>query len=299
MLNQLDLSVIIVSWNVCVPLRECLQTVDAALQGISSEVIVVDNDSADDTVGMIRSEYSWIKLLPQTRNLGFGKACNKALSEARGEYILFLNPDTRVATNSIRSMLEKLKTDEKIGFIGPKVLNADGSFQPACRRSVPTPKSALFKMIGLSYLCPRHPELAKYHLGHMSEDEEGEVEAISGSCMLIPRRCLVAGFDERFFMYGEDLDLCVQIRALGYRGYYFPQAQITHLYRQSSQKRRFKSLFHFYHSAYLFFQKHYAHKVFWGTRGLIYGGLCLRMLIAYAKALGDELAWQVRKIGAR
>lgn len=255
------ISVVIVTWNVAEVISSCLQSVNAALQGIASEIIVVDNDSSDDTVAIIRNQFPRVELIHESRNWGYGKGNNIGISRSRGDYVLILNPDTLVTPSALQTMLARMQSSETIGFVGPQILNKDGSFQAACRRTIPTPQSAFFQLTGLSMLFPRHPAIARYQMGGLDPDQSIEVEAISGSCMLLRRIAIGTGFDERYFMYAEDLDMCLEIRKKGYRGFYDASALITHLHRHSSRKAKYRMRVHFYYSAYLFFKKHYGQRL--------------------------------------
>jgi GT2 family glycosyltransferase len=275
------LSVIIVSWNVSRLLQRCLQTVQLAVKDISSEILVIDNASRDGTLEMLTQDFPDIHVLAQKENLGFGRANNLGVEHSKGDFLLLLNPDTEVNEDAIVVLLAAMKADPQMGFAGPQILNADGSFQEACRRMIPTPQCAFYKMIGLSKLFPNHARFSTYNYGKLSVETVSKVEAISGSCMCIRREAWGFGFDERYFMYAEDLDLCWDIRKKGYYGQYVPDAVITHLYRGSSSKRCFRSLYHFYLAAFLFFHKHYFGKMNMFLFVLLTIGLCVKFVLAY------------------
>ncbi len=277
------LSVIIVTWNSEERIIPCLSSLSTACATLDHEIIVVDNNSQDNTVSLIQQHFSHVIIWQEPNNWGYGKGNNLGVRHSKGSFILILNPDTEVPSETLNVLLDTIQENPSIGFIGPKILNSDGSFQAACRRSIPTPQSALFKISGLSKLFPKHPTIAQYNLGHLDPDQPSEVEAISGSCMLFRREAYGQGFDLRYFMYAEDLDICLTIRQKGLRGFYQPQAVITHHHRGSSSKRWVKSTFHFYYSAYLFFQKHYANKMNLLTKTMIVAGLILATSAALIK----------------
>jgi O-antigen biosynthesis protein len=286
----MKISLIIVSWNVSNLLKECLDSIIKYTKNIEYEIIVVDNASVDATDEMIK-KYSNIRYIKNNSNLGFGKACNQGLNVAKGEYVVFLNPDIKLKHNLFYKLANKMDEDKTIGFIGPKILNSDGTFQKACRRSIPNPKTAFFKLIGFSKLFPKHKKFSKYNLGDLSIDSEMEVEAISGSCLFARKDILdkINGFDEDFFMYGEDLDLCYRISKQGYKGYYLPLAEVIHHHRASSNKRIFKSKFNFYYSAYLFYKKHF--RSFW-LEIFVISGLFFKLLFDYVKNILEKIIYK-------
>ena len=205
-------SVIIVSYNV----RSYLaHAIDAILKSNYEklEIIVVDNHSYDGTCEYLNENYQDIEplfVISNSENVGFGKAVNQAFEVATGEYIMVLNPDTIIEENTISTLVEYLERNNKVGMVGPKILNADGTLQVACKRSFPTIKVALPKLLGLDRLFPRSRWAGKYNLTYLDSEKIHKVDAISGSCMLIKSKIFkeINGFDEKFFMFGEDLDLC-------------------------------------------------------------------------------------------
>lgn len=280
----MKLSIIIVTWNADLLLQRCLHSIIENTKKTSYEIFVIDNASTDQTENICCKQIPKIIYQKNQKNLGFSKACNQGASLAQGEYLLFLNPDTIISNESLSLLIDKMDQDPLIGFIGPKILNIDGSFQAACRRTIPDLKSAFFKLFGFSKLFPSHSLFSKYQLGNLSPDLEMQVEAISGSCLLCRKDVFkkVGGFDEKFFMYGEDLDLCYCITKAGFKGYYLPSAQIIHAHKGSSKKRKFRSLFHFYYSAYLFYQKHHKNRLF---RLMVFFFLALKLFLVYLKEI--------------
>ncbi|PJA99490.1 MAG: glycosyl transferase, partial [Ignavibacteria bacterium CG_4_9_14_3_um_filter_36_18] len=205
--DVLDLSIIIVNYNVKEFLQNLLHSIDKAAQTISTEVIVVDNASDDGSVDFIREKFPGVKLFANDKNLGFSKANNIALKEAKGKYLLLINPDTLVREDTFTKIIEFFETHPEAGLAGCKILNPDGTLQLACRRSFPGPWTSFTKVTGLSALFPRSKMFARYNLTYLDENQTYEVDAISGSFMMFTREVFekVGGLDERFFMYGEDL----------------------------------------------------------------------------------------------
>jgi hypothetical protein len=209
---------------------------------------------------MLRREFPEVRFIGNDRNLGFGKANNQALNKARGRYVLFQNPDTLIEENTLRVLMRRMDADPRIGICGPKILNADGSLQAACRRSFPTPSVALPKLLGLSKLFPKSKWFGKYNLTYRDPGQSYAVDAVSGSFMFC-RGALVrelGGFDEDFFMYGEDLDLCRRVQLSGKSVYYIPETTIIHYKGESSKSAPFDSLLAFYRAMDIFVRKHFS-----------------------------------------
>ena len=226
----MKLSIIIVSYNVCSYLRQCLHSIYQTANINDIEVIVVDNYSHDKTCDMIAKEYPKVRVIQNHVNLGFSKSVNIGLVHANGEYLCLLNPDTLISENTFTSLLDYIINHPKVGCIGPKIMNPDGTLQLACKRSFPHPLTAFFKLIGMSRLFPKSRLFGHYNLTYLDENEIQKVDALSGSFMLIPRKIFqeVGKFDESFFLYGEDLDYCYRIQQCGYELVYNPHVSIMH-----------------------------------------------------------------------
>ncbi len=254
----MDLSIVIPTYNIAEVLDDCLATVNKFTKDMEFEIIVVDNGSIDNIEDIV-AKHDRVTFIKNKKNLGFGKACNIGLRVSKGNYVVFLNSDTRIYDNCFKKLVDKIASDKTIGFIGPKMTNRDGSFQTACRRRIPTPFSAFCRMFGLDTIFPNSKLFAQYGMGNIPIDQEMEIEAISGACLMSTKEILdkLGGFDEDYFIYGEDLDMCLQITKMGYKGYYYPKAEILHYHKATTKKRKYMFLFHFYYSAYLFFKKNY------------------------------------------
>jgi len=218
----MDLSIIIVNYNVKEFLQNLLHSIDKAAQSIKHEVIIVDNASDDGSVEYLQKNFlqqDRIKLIANKKNLGFGRANNQGLKIAQGKYLLLLNPDTLLSEDTLKKMIGFLEKSSDAGMAGCKILNPDGTLQLACRRSFPGPWVSFCKVTGLSTLFPNSRLFAKYNLTYLDENQTYEVDAISGSFMMLKKEVYdkVGGFDEDFFMYGEDLDLCYRIQKSGYK----------------------------------------------------------------------------------
>lgn len=256
----MELSIVIVNWNTKDLLGECLNSIKRNSDGIQKEIFVVDNNSSDGSAAFVKENYPEVNLIENSENLGFSRANNIALHKVCGKYTLLINSDTVVEPSAISLMIDFLHKHPDAGMAGPMLLNSDGTIQLACRRSIPTPKVAFYKITGLGRLFPGHREFAKYNLTYRNSNELQEVEAISGACMMIKKKAMdeIGLLDERFFMYGEDLDWCYRLGQKGWKIYYIPEARVIHHHRASSKKRRFRSTLNFYQAMYIFYRKHFS-----------------------------------------
>jgi len=254
-----DVSVIIVNYNVRDFLHQSLLSLQKALKGIRSEIFVVDNASDDGSAEMVRRRFPRIRLIANTANLGFAKANNIAIKKARGKFLLLINPDTIVQEDTIRVMVDFLQSHPDVGLAGCKILNPDGSFQPACRRGFPTPWVAFTKIFGLSIVFPKSKLFGKYNLTYLNTEETYPVDAVSGSFMMVRKEICehVGGLDESYFMYGEDLDWCYRIREAGWRIYYVHSTQIIHYKGESTRRSSLDEIRTFYNAMHLFVEKHF------------------------------------------
>ena len=247
----MKLSIVIVSYNVRDYLENCLQSVSSALEGIEGEVFVVDNHSDDDSVEAVRSQYPWVRLIENQENMGFSRANNIAIREARGEYVLLLNPDTIVEEATLREVLRFMEEHPKAGGAGVMMHNADGSLAPESRRALPTPWVSCLKMLGFT---------KRYYMSHLPWDQPGRIEVISGAFCFLRKKALdeVGLLDEDFFMYGEDIDLSYRLMKGGWENWYLPYP-ITHFKGKSTQKSDYRYVHIFYKAMLIFFRKHYSH----------------------------------------
>lgn len=254
-----DLSVVVVNYRTKDHLRVALASVFASETSYSYEVFVVDNDSGDGSAEMVEQEFPAVRLLRNVNN-GFSKANNIALEQVTSRFVLVLNPDTRLDKDVIQTCVDYLAAHPDIGALSCRVILGDGTLDKASRRRLPGPLNSFYRFSGLALLFPNSRRLSSYNLTFMPEDQPTDVDAISGCFMLIPRHVLdeVGLFDERFFMYGEDIDLCLRIKRAGYRIYYYPEVAITHYKRQSSRKTPLTCLWHFHDAMWIFYKKHYA-----------------------------------------
>jgi len=257
-------SVVIVSYNVRELLDACLQSLRHAAahlereRGAVAEIIIFDNDSRDGTVSLLKPRWPDLTWIASDRNLGFGSGCNRGAATATQDLLLFLNPDTLVREDTLTVMFDFFATHADAGAVGCKVVNRDGSLQAASKRSFPSPRVAAYKFLGLGNLFPQSRVFGRYNLTYLDENQTHEVDAISGSFLCVRTSVYreVSGFDEDFFMYGEDLDLCFRIKAKGLRNYYHPDTQVVHFKGESAKSRPFRSFLYFYEAMILFSRKH-------------------------------------------
>lgn len=258
----MDLTVVIVSYNVKYFLEQALHSTFKALEGIAGEVFVVDNNSADGSCEMVKRKFPQAILIENKQNTGFSKANNQAIQQAKGRYVLLLNPDTVVQEDSFKKCILFMDTHQDAGALGVKMIDGKGKFLPESKRSLPTPKVAFYKMFGFSTLFPKSKIFGQYHLGYLSNDEVHEVDVLSGAYMFIRKSVLdkIGYLDEEFFMYGEDIDLSYRITLAGYKNYYFPDTSIIHYKGESTKKTSVNYVFVFYRAMIIFAKKHYSQK---------------------------------------
>jgi hypothetical protein len=253
-----DLSVIIVNYNVKEFLLNLLHSVEKASSNISKEIIVIDNASDDGSVEAIKQKFPSVRLIENKSNVGFGKANNQGLKIAQGKYLLFINPDCIVSEDTFTKMISFFDSHPDCGLAGCKILNSDGTLQLACRRSFPGPWTSFTKVTGLSNLFPKSKIFARYNLTYLDENKTYEVDAVSGSFMMMRKDVYekTGGFDEKFFMYGEDLDLCYRVQKSGFKVYYVHDTQVIHYKGESTKRSNLDDTKLFYDAMHLFVKKH-------------------------------------------
>lgn len=254
-----SLSIIIVSYNVRYFLEQCLLSVRCAAKGIATEVIVVDNDSDDDTLSFLSPRFPEVHFIAAGANLGFAKACNLGYLQALGNYILYLNPDTLLAEDSLHKVLHFIQAKPDAGAVGVHMIDGSGRYLPESKRGLPSAFTSLYKLCGLARCFPRSKTFGRYYLGHLSPQHHHAVEVLAGAFILMPRAVheKVGGFDETFFMYGEDIDLSYRILKAGYCNYYFAATTIIHFKGESTRRNTPRHVHTFYGAMDVFVCKHY------------------------------------------
>ncbi|WP_281297225.1 glycosyltransferase family 2 protein [Flavobacterium limnophilum] len=252
----MQLSIIILNYNVRYFLELCVLSVQNAIQNIDAEIIVIDNNSLDDSCAMMKKRFPNVKLIENKENSGFPKGNNIGVSQAKGEYICILNPDTVVAEDTFAKVLAFAKKQKDLGIVGVKLIDGTGNFLPECKRGTPTPFVAFTKIVGLYKIFPK--TFGKYYAQHLSENETGKVEILVGAFMLMKREFYneIGGFDENCFMYSDDIDLSYMALKKGKSNYYFHETSVIHYKGESTVKdgtymKRFREAMNF------FYKKHF------------------------------------------
>ena len=255
----MKISVVIVNYNVKYYVGQCIDSVRRALRGIDSEIIVVDNHSRDGSVDYL-SKIEGVRIIESGHNLGFSKANNIAIRQSTAEYVLMLNPDTIVAEDAIRMIIDFADSHPQAGGIGVRMHNDWGTTARESRRGLPSPMTSFYKIIGLSKRLPLHRKYGRYYMGWLPWDSPSRIEVVSGACFLVRRKALdeVGLMDEDYFMYGEDIDLSYRLLKGGWENWFVP-ADIIHYKGESTQKTSFNYVHVFYNAMLIFMRKHYSH----------------------------------------
>ncbi len=256
------IAVIIVNYNVVFFLEQCLNSVAEAMKQEPAEVWMVDNNSVDGSVEMVREKFPWVNVIANKDNKGFSKANNQAMEQSSCKYQLLLNPDTVIEEDTLFKVVKYMDEHPDVGGLGVRMVDGKGIFLPESKRGLPTPAVAFYKIFGISRIFPKSKIFGKYHLGYLSEFETNEIEILSGAFMLMRKEALdkVGLLDEAFFMYGEDIDLSYRIIKGGYKNVYFPETRIIHYKGESTKKSSVNYVFVFYRAMVIFARKHFSQK---------------------------------------
>jgi N-acetylglucosaminyl-diphospho-decaprenol L-rhamnosyltransferase len=289
---QLDLLIVVVNYNTCDLLRDCLASIYDSRGDFSYQVCVVDNNSHDGSVEMVRQEFPQAQLIASSINGGYAYANNLGLrafgfqnaplaghpSSLAPRYALLLNADTLLPPSALQEMLDFMEAHPEAGAAGPRLVREDGSLDLACRRSFPTPSAFFYRMMGLSKLFPKSPRFGRYNLTYLDPDELTEVDSVVGAFMLVRGETIhqVGLLDEAFFLYGEDLDWAYRIRKAGWKIYYNPQVTVLHVKGASTRKHSRKARYEFYRAMDIFYRKHYAATTPFWLHWLIVAGIILQ-----------------------
>jgi GT2 family glycosyltransferase len=278
----MELSVIIVNFNAREFLKQCLFSVISAAENIDCEIFVVDNNSEDGSVGMIKNEFPDVKLIINTVNSGFSAANNQAIKKSQGRFVLLLNPDTIVEKDTFSKCIDFMNMHTDAGALGIRMINGEGKFLPESKRAFPTPGIAFFKTFGLSFLFPKSQLLNKYYLPQIDILETALTEVISGAYMFIRRETLGKSglLDEDFFMYGEDIDLSYRLLQTSYNNYYFPLASIVHFKGKCTSGVGYKDILQFYDSMRIYVRKHSVEENYRAFRLIIIAAIYFREILA-------------------
>ncbi|MFZ0389379.1 MAG: glycosyltransferase [Calditrichia bacterium] len=279
------ISIVVVNYNVKDYLQQALTSFKRGLRDIPNEIFVVDNASIDGSVEVIRQHFPAVKMIENQKNVGFGKANNQALEKVQGRFVVIINPDTVVQEDTFTKLLDFFEENPQAAAATCKIINPDGTFSVDCRHSIPTPSIAFWKVTGLSKLFPKNRIFGQYNMTYLDPDEIYQVPAVSGSFMMLRREVLeeVGLFDERFFMYCEDIDLCHRMNLAGYKIFYVPTTQIIHYKGESTRKDNLDYVITFNRSLYQFFKKYYAPSSIFLFRWLVTLGILVRGAVIYGR----------------
>jgi N-acetylglucosaminyl-diphospho-decaprenol L-rhamnosyltransferase len=280
-----DLTIIIVSWNVCDYLAACLDSIQANKGDLAVEVIVVDSHSSDDTVEMVRARYAWVKLLPQTSNIGFTRGNNIGLRAAQGRYLFLLNPDTEMVGDALARMVSYLDNNPSVGVVGPHTLNPDGTTQSTCRR-FPTPVTALLESTWLQGIAPRRA-LDRFYARDIGDTDTADVDWVQGSALLMRRKVYaqIGGLDEQYIMFSEELDWCKRARTAGWRVVYLGSASIIHHGGKSTEQVSALKHIYFQESKLRYFRKYHGRYVAEGLRAFLVASYSAQSLLEWTKGV--------------
>ena len=276
----MQLSIIILNYNVRYFLELCVLSVQSALETINGEIIVIDNNSQDDSCAMMKQRFPNVKLIQNKENLGFPKGNNIGVAHAKGEYICILNPDTVVAEDTFTKVLAFAKQQSDLGIVGCKLIDGAGNFLPESKRGVPTPWVAFTKITGFYKLFVNSGTFGKYYAQHLNENQTGKTDVLVGAFMFLKRDLYleVGGFDEDCFMYADDIDLSYRILQKGKSNYYFHETTVLH-YKGESTVKDEKYLKRFQEAMNFFYKKHFRVHVFFSLfmkLGIIFFSLVKR-----------------------
>lgn len=282
-----DISVVIVSYNVSHYLRLCLESVFKAARGHCIEVFVVDNASSDDSVNMVKEYFPQVRLIENQQNIGFSKANNLAIKEAKGKYLLLLNPDTILPETIFDTCLKIMREHPEVAAAGIRMIDGRGQYLPESKRGLPTPLVSFFKISGLYRLFPNSKVVNKYYLGNTSPCENQYIEVLAGAFMFVKRDVAseVGYLPEEYFMYGEDVDFSYQILQKGYKNYYIAEDKILHFKGESTKKGSFNYVYVFYKAMAVFSAKYFGNGIAFFYHVLISIGIFLTAFVAIIKRL--------------
>lgn len=288
----MHLSVVVVNYNVKHFLEQCLCSVQKSINAskIEGETIVIDNNSRDNSVAYLKPLFPCVRFVSNDQNVGFAKACNQGYKISRGKYVLFLNPDTIVAEDCFSKCLSFFETHNDAGAVGVKMLDGRGHLLKESKRAFPSPVTSLFKLFGFARLFPKSKTFSRYHLGHLDENENHEVDVLAGAYMMVRRDLLdqLGGFDEVFFMYGEDVDLSYRIQKIGFKNYYIAESSILHFKGESTRKGSLNYVRMFYNAMSIFVRKHYRGGKASAFNFLIHIAIWLRAVMS---GIGKFILW--------
>lgn len=285
----MNLSIIIVNYNTKELTHQTIDSIINNSSGLDYEIIVVDNST--NLTEQCTYESKYVTVMRDVENHGFGHACNIGAAKSIGDILLFLNSDTLIHDNSLNKCVDYMKKDEKIGVLGARILLRDGTLDHGCKRGFPTPSAALYYYVGLDRKYPSSKKYGSYRQTFLNELVSNEVDSVSGAFLMIKKDIFdnINGFDETFFMYGEDLDLCYRVKEKGFKVIYYADAVITHLKGQSGLHKSSNTvIYHFYNAMILFYNKHYKNKYNVFIKFLVYSAIKIKYYLTLLKSRGNK-----------
>tara|TARA_B100001750_G_C15513456_1_gene605287 strand:- start:94 stop:933 length:840 start_codon:yes stop_codon:yes gene_type:complete len=256
----MKLSIIIIHYKNKQRLTTCLNSINKI--ELNKEIIIIDNNSNDNIEDSLKT-YNNVIYIQNKTNLGFSRGCNQGVKIAQGSHLLFLNPDTIVPENTLQMCLNFYSETTNIGLLGVKMLNENGIFLKESARGMPDPLTSLFKLCKINMMFPKSKIFNKYYLGHLDKTKNQEIKIVAGAFMMVSKNIIneINGFDEKFFLFGEDIDISIRTSKKGYKNYYLAETYITHI-KGESMKKNWKYIFHFYNSMMIFIKKYYFALIF-------------------------------------
>lgn len=291
--RSIDISVVIVNYNVKHFLEQCLRSVYAAAQNLTIEIFVVDNNSTDGSLDYLQPRFPAVQFIRNSENVGFARANNQALKLTQGRYLLVLNPDTLLREDSLRALIDYMDAHPRAGACGPKILDRYGQFDKASKRGLPTPWVAFCRLSGLSKLLPHSRLFGRYDLLYLDEDEPAIIDAVGGACMIARREAYLqtGGFDEDYFMYGEDIDWSYRLQQAGWKVHYAPVTNIVHFRGESTRRSVIDRDRAFYGAMQLFVKKHFQSRIPWLTHYFLVAGISVAETFARLNRWRRKFAW--------
>ena len=262
---KIDISIIIVNYNTKEYLLNCINSILLSKYKGSLEIIIVDNNSKDNSIELLDKTKEQITIIENNSNLGFSKAVNIGLKKSSGNYVCLLNPDTIVPIDSLNKLFDYMEKNEDVSCVSPKIVNSDNTLQISCKRSLPKVKNSFFKIIGIDRFFPNNKFFSNYNLLYLDENLSHQVDVISGACMFLRSKVIdvVGYFDESFFLYGEDIDYCHRMCDLDMKIMYFPDCKITHFKGVSAENRPYQVISEFHESMIIYFNKYKKRYISW------------------------------------
>lgn len=278
----MDVSILILNYKTCELTLGAIRSVYQSDTSYRYEIILVDNHSDDGSVERFRTEFPEIPLIANDENVGFAKANNQAMELAKGRYVLLLNSDTVIRSDTLETMIRFMDEHPNVGASGCKIVLPDGSLDKACKRGFPTPSASFYYAFGFSKLFPRVPRFNRYQLGYLDPDQAYPVDCLVGAFMLVRREAIdqVGGLDEQFFMYGEDIDWCYRIKQAGWDIWYYPKTTVVHFKGASSRRKPFKIIYEFHRAMALFHRKHFQRNYSFLVNAAVYAGILLKFMLS-------------------